>query len=202
MPSRKGFAPEQDWLGKRQARGRVRPWAFEEQLLRGQGTKAEPGTALPSLAEQLEELARSVAEMEEKLQAAWGDDVHPRRLEPRPAPPVRRASPRRSDGKDGDYWLAHCEGFAVDASGEALGVVGSVRFQSRLDRPDELEIGLGRIRPRAILVPVDEVEEIDPERRQITLRSDPRRLAQGKGRRPLLGRARRKLFAPSPSTFR
>jgi hypothetical protein len=97
---------------------------------------------------------------------------------------------------DRDYWLTRCDGFAVEApAGRHLGVVEGVRFGSRIDRPEQLEVAVGRVRRQLLLVPVDDVESVSGEQQLIVLKRDaaPRHdLAH-----TLLARARGK---PQPST--
>lgn len=194
-----------DWLGSRSATARTRPWAFEEQLLRtspdvSPPTDAETDDLLASVVAQVHELARGLAEMEEKLANAAHDRLpHPPAAD-LPHSTVRRVSLRRHVPDD-DYWLAHCEGFEVECPRGAVGVVESVRFVSRLDRPDQLEVGIGRFRSRALMVPVEGVEEVDPEQRRIRLTFDPCPIRRERSSAFLL-RARRRLVALTPSVFR
>jgi hypothetical protein len=86
--------------------------------------------------------------------------------------PVRRAAievPSGDPGGEEGYRLAHCQGFAVVEAGVAAAVVSDVRFRSRLDRPDELEITTGRFRHRRCWVSVAEVSEVSLEREEVTL---------------------------------
>ena len=76
-------------------------------------------------------------------------------------------------GFDSDYWLCRCEGFRVDAGERRLGVVESVRFLSRLERPDTLVVRVGLLR-RRLIVPVAEVTKIIPGEARIVIASTPR----------------------------
>jgi hypothetical protein len=62
-----------------------------------------------------------------------------------------------------DYWLGHCEGFAIRAGDRHVGVVEYVRYGSAHDHPDALFALTGRFRTRVLEVPVADVEELDPE---------------------------------------
>jgi hypothetical protein len=76
---------------------------------------------------------------------------------------------------DRDYWLCRCEGFRVDAPTGRLGLVESVRFSSRLDRPDELLVRTGILGNRLLVVAVSDVEAVIPRRERLVLRSGPER---------------------------
>ena len=70
-----------------------------------------------------------------------------------------------------DYWLGRCVGYRVDSPGGRVGLVESLRFDSRADRPDFLVVRTRSVRPRFLAVPVDDVEEIVPAERRLTLRT-------------------------------
>src|SRR5690242_6350769 len=67
---------------------------------------------------------------------------------------------------DRGYWLSRCERFLVeDAEGAAIGRVEEVRYESRLDRPDELTVRVGLFGRRRLIFPVEAVRRIRvPER--------------------------------------
>jgi hypothetical protein len=114
-----------------------------------------------ALEEQLIELAARVARLEERLGS-------------RPETPLRAARVRRPEPEQPrDYWLRRCEGFVVDSPEGEVGVVDGLRFLSRHDRPDELEVRSGHILPHLLVVPVDEVEAVSAEARQVVLRRTP-----------------------------
>src|SRR5262249_13446861 len=96
-------------------------------------------------------------------------------LEPGPSShqPIRPVVefPRIPLTSDRNYWLGHCDGFIVCAGENALGEVEGIRFGSRIDRPDLLEVRCGRIRSRLLLVSVDQVDAIFPEEKRVTLRT-------------------------------
>ena len=68
-----------------------------------------------------------------------------------------------------------------------------MRFLSRLDRPDELEVMVGRIRPTLVLVSIDEVEDVSSEQERVLLAHDPRRRRARYLPHELLARTREKL---------
>ena len=74
---------------------------------------------------------------------------------------------------DHDYWLCRCEGFRVEAPTGRLGLVEAVRFGARLDRPDELLVRGGVLRNRTLVVPVSEVQEVEPRQQRLVLRCAP-----------------------------
>jgi hypothetical protein len=88
---------------------------------------------------------------------------------------LRTATLHQSNSPLGrDYWLGHCEGFVVESPTGKVGVVDGARFGSRIDRPDLLEIEIGRLRPSVLLVPVEDVVDISPREERIALSADPR----------------------------
>jgi hypothetical protein len=74
------------------------------------------------------------------------------------------------EAEEETYWLRRCEGFRVNDSSGALGVVDSVRFGRDLDRPETLLVVARRHgRRRRFEVAVSELAAISPEQREITL---------------------------------
>ena len=69
--------------------------------------------------------------------------------------------------------LAQCEGFDVGAPGGPVGFVEGLRFGSRIDCPDVLEVRGGRFGRQLLLVPIDEVDEIHLADRCLVLRTTP-----------------------------
>src|SRR5215212_4861991 len=69
--------------------------------------------------------------------------------------------PRRADKA---YWLCRCVGFRDETSQERLGVIGDVRYRTRLDRPDELVVRGGLLGTRAAVVPISDVTSVAPRR--------------------------------------
>jgi hypothetical protein len=69
-----------------------------------------------------------------------------------------------------DYELHRCQGFDVYSGEERLGVVEGVVYGSRPDRPDLLEVRNGRF-GRLLLVPVDDVEAIEPDEAAVVVRA-------------------------------
>lgn len=63
---------------------------------------------------------------------------------------------------DRSYRLMRCDGFRVENGDGRPGVVIEPRFGRRHDQPDFLCVRFGRLRRRFVLVPVEQVTEIDP----------------------------------------
>ena len=72
--------------------------------------------------------------------------------------------------------LARCEGFEVDSPEGVVGYVEGLRFESRIDEPDLLEVRGGRFGRELVLIPVEAVEEVSLEEERIVVRSVPRGL--------------------------
>jgi hypothetical protein len=79
----------------------------------------------------------------------------------------------RAPGFDADYWHCRCQGFRVAVPSGARGIVEETRFGSRLDRPDVIAVRVGRLPRRLVLVPIEEVEEINPRERLLRVRAFP-----------------------------
>jgi hypothetical protein len=69
--------------------------------------------------------------------------------------------------------LSRCDGFDVEAPEGPVGFVEGLRFGSRIDRPDLLEVRGGRFGRQLLLVPVEEVDEIRVADHCVVLRSAP-----------------------------
>ena len=74
---------------------------------------------------------------------------------------------------DRDYRLCRCEGFAVESPSGHVGFVEGLRFRSRVDLPDLLEVSAGLLGRRTLLIPVAGVETIESEEEVLVLREDP-----------------------------
>jgi len=85
-----------------------------------------------------------------------------------PRPRSAKASVLR-DAFDRDYWLAHCEGFRVEADEGAIGFVDSV-----LACPEgelTLAVRAGLLGRRVLLIPAGRIAFIVPRARRIWLHS-------------------------------
>jgi hypothetical protein len=72
-------------------------------------------------------------------------------------------------------WLYRCEGFAVVSPNGRVGVVEEVRYgpSRRWDSPSELAVRAGRAGARQIIVPVEDIADVDPDGRLVRLRRAP-----------------------------
>jgi hypothetical protein len=185
-----GALRRQEWLPRGRATRRRR-WALEEQLL-GPSTAAGGGETARELADELAHEHAGLARLEEDLrdrliriarlerrladldgrdQAGVAGHGQPQPSAERPAAPRRVIRAHSSPGRPGEeYWLCRCEGFEVDAPDGRVGVVEGLRFLSRLDRPDALEVRGGRFGRDLTLIPTDLVDRVDAADRRLVLR--------------------------------
>jgi hypothetical protein len=68
---------------------------------------------------------------------------------------------------DRDHWLSRCDQFAVYAGERLLGTVDGIRYESRADRPDLIEVRGGAFGRRVFVLPVDEIEAVLPDEEAI-----------------------------------
>jgi hypothetical protein len=76
----------------------------------------------------------------------------------------------RASAYDQDYWLHRCEGFQVESPEGEMGTVRGLRFRDSL-KPELLEVRSGFLGRRSLLIPVERVEEIIPQRKLILLQA-------------------------------
>src|SRR6266540_661726 len=111
---------------------------------------------------ELAELRAKLGTLEQELSAlqqhSHRSDAIPQLGSAAPMIDLPRALPNERD-----YQLRRCERFAVYAGARSLGIVEGVRYQSRTDRPDVLEVRSGRFGQSLLLVSVRDVEAIDPD---------------------------------------
>ncbi|HUK45461.1 MAG TPA: hypothetical protein VLV28_09215 [Gaiellaceae bacterium] len=72
---------------------------------------------------------------------------------------------------DRDYWLAHCEGYRVEATEGRIGFVDEVRTGPDHPHDTILAVRTGRLGRRILLVPAAETEHIVPLAERIWLRT-------------------------------
>jgi hypothetical protein len=75
--------------------------------------------------------------------------------------------------EDRNSRLCRCAGFAAFDPGGRIGAVVRLEFGARSDRPDSLVVRRGWIRRRTIRVPVEQVVEVDLERRRVLVHGAP-----------------------------
>jgi hypothetical protein len=167
---------------------RDRPWAYDE-LLFGPWNDRERLSELRSIMEELEreraELARvylvldehvtRIASLERRLQelTPGGEREERRRVASAPLPHTRAAPPdtdARATSEDRSYSLARCEGFEVESPAGVIGFVEGLRFASRIDRPDLLEVRGGRFGRQLLLIPSEQVEEVRVDEERVLVR--------------------------------
>jgi len=181
--SPQGVERVEQWLGPGR-NARSRRWAYADLLL-GDGARTDELSALAAdLAVDLAELRRlqnevydqvvRVAALEGRIQAL----LHPSaeaavetELEPRDEIPTLPSFPSSDEeSRNHDALLVRCEGFEVDSPVGLVGVVEGLRFDSRIDVPDFLEVRGGRLGRELLLIPVQAVEEISPEEERVLVR--------------------------------
>jgi hypothetical protein len=188
--SRRAEKRAEQWLGPGPA-GRERRWAYEELLLGSNGDgeqRAELSGLAADLAVDLADLKRlqnelydqvvRIAGLEGRIQAlrqgapAEADAEEPTeevraaidvRSLPTPAPLPGTQRPVPS--------LARCEGFEVLSPEGVVGYVEGLRFLSRIDEPDLLEVRGGRFGRELLLVPVEAVDEVLVDQERVVVRS-------------------------------
>jgi hypothetical protein len=72
---------------------------------------------------------------------------------------------------DRDYWLAHCEGYRVDAADGRIGFVEDVRLGPAHPHDTVLAVRAGRLGRRLLLVPAEEAAYVVPRAERIWLRT-------------------------------
>jgi hypothetical protein len=196
---------------------RARRWAYDE-LLFGRSDERERSRTLARVREDLEQERDALGRLYRELDAHLArisllegrlQELAPRseRDEPRPAPsttlPHPRAAPAGTDddraaAEDRSYSLARCEGFAVESPAGPVGFVEGLRFVSRIDQPDVLEVRGGRFGRQLLLIPSDQVEEVRLTEERVLLRGEPR--PTGDPLAELVGRVRRVLHVDQPAS--
>jgi hypothetical protein len=114
------------------------------------------------LAAELADLRTRLGTLEREL-STLDHDSHSSDATPQPASKSPMVDLPRVVPSERDFRLRRCERFAVYAGARPLGVIDGIRYESRTDRPDVLEVRSGRLGHRLLLVPVGDVEAIDPD---------------------------------------
>jgi hypothetical protein len=196
MAPRKRSLPQrvvgkEQWLQVGEPR-RSRPWAYDE-LLFGNPDERERSRELGEVVGELEqeraELARlyheldrhvaRIASCERRLHELGSGTEHDGSL---PVPSTTLPHTRAAAAGPGDlraasdersYQLTRCEGFEVDSPGGFVGFVEGLRFISRIDHPDLLEVRGGRFGRQLLLIPSEQVEEVRVTEERVFVRYAP-----------------------------
>jgi hypothetical protein len=180
-----------DWL-RRDQTPRARPWALEAQLF-GRKLAGRQNGQLYALADRLSDEQLALSRMEAELHAQADRvaelehelEVIARQGDQAPSVQQKARANDESPGQtfdlrpsgaalDRNYWLCRCEGFLVESPTDVVGVVVGLRFGSRIDCPDLLEVKVGRFRPKLLLIPIADVSDIAFEDEFVVLGYDPR----------------------------
>lgn len=183
--SPQGVERVEHWLGPG-PRARARRWAYADLLLDDRARTDELSALAADLAVDLAELKRlhnelydqvvRVAALEGRVQALMHPSTDaPMEIEPEtdvhmPALPSFPSGPAVEDSGVDPALLVRCEGFEVDSSVGHVGFVEGLRYGSRIDVPDFLEVRGGRLGRELLLVPVEAVQEISPDDERVLVR--------------------------------
>jgi hypothetical protein len=209
--SPQGADRTEQWLGPERV-ARPRPWAYRELLLgaNDDGTEDRGLSSLAAdLAVDLAELKRMqnelydhvvrIARLEGRLQALMSAQHGEVRVHAAaPADEIRSlpSGPIRTHGSlEAGSSLARCEGFRVESPSGFVGFVEGLRFLTRIDEPDLLEVRGGRFGREPMLIPVEAVEEISLAEERLLIRTTPR-LLQDDYVHELVNRLRKALHHP------
>jgi hypothetical protein len=189
--SPEGATGSDHWL-RVEAPARSRPWAYEELLLGSSRDRAQ-ARELSAVVRELEtergeltklhrELDRHLARIErlesrlEELTPAVEQHTYPSvssRALPRSQATPSEAVDLPSPVVESAHSLARCEGFRVDSPFGPVGFVAGIRFVSRIDEPDLLEVRGGRFGRELLLIPIEAVEEVRQDEGRIVIRTAP-----------------------------
>jgi hypothetical protein len=195
MPPPRRTSPDEHgnehWV-QAEASVRARPWAYEALLL-GSPDEQERAREVEAVVEELRRAHDELTVLYRALDQHMAQiESLERRLEElappaepetqRPGTPRTFPHTRRGPSADGDPThavvrqidsLARCEGFQVDSPAGPVGVVEGLRFVSRIDRPDLLEVRGGRFGRQLLVIPIDQVEEVRVREELVLLSSAP-----------------------------
>lgn len=182
---------KEQWLRSDEP-ARSRPWAYAQLLFGSPGDRErirELGAIVDHLHDERAELARLYRELDEHLARISNLERRLQELTPATEPdeprlipsrtlPLTRAEPAdkadsRAISAERSYSLARCEGFEVDSPTGPLGFVEGLRFISRIDQPDLLEVRGGRFGRQLLLIPIEQVEEVRITEERVLVRSAP-----------------------------
>jgi hypothetical protein len=166
----------EEWLGYG-APVRARRWALEEELF-GPSARRRMLEALETdLAEEQSELARLEEDRQRQAQRVARSRARLatlRNSQSSRAIPVEAVSePSLTAAPERGYALCRCEGFQVDSPTGKVGVVEGLRYQSRIDQPDALEVRAGWLGRNLLLIPVDDVDQIFVDEGRLVVKMQP-----------------------------
>ena len=166
----------EDWLGYGAA-VRARRWALEEELFGPSARRrllealetdlAEEQSELARLEDDLQRQAQRIARSRAQLAALRNSRSSRARLAEAVTEPSLAVPPERG------YALCRCEGFQVDSPTGKVGVVEGLRYQSRIDQPDALEVRAGWLGRKLLLIPIDDVDQIFVDEGRLVVRMQP-----------------------------
>lgn len=183
MPARKRSSPQsggdpERWLGSGES-ARSRPWAYEEFLFGPRSERARSGEIAMLVAElesERRELAALCHVLDARLERISGLEERLKELTSAPGPEEQASTPTASlprspaltydhgaaemSPAERGYALSRCQGFEVESQDGPVGIVEGLRFVTRIDRPDILEVRGGRFGRELLLIPVEQVNEV------------------------------------------
>jgi hypothetical protein len=175
------------WLGSERS-GRSRPWAYHGLLLGSSDDRTEDDelrsleaelavdlTDLKRMHDELYDHVVRIARLEGQIQERMSSpDVQrqaPAQMPTAPEiPSFPSASVRSETALKRERSLARCEGFDVESPGGYVGIVEGLRFGSRIDVPDLLEVRGGRFGRELMLIPIEAVAEVSVEEERLVVR--------------------------------
>jgi len=123
--------------------------------------------ARKDIAEEQSELARLEEELQRQLAALRNS------RSTRAIPAEAMIEPSLTTPPERGFALCRCEGFQVDTPTGKVGLVEGLRYQSRIDQPDALEVRAGWLGRKLFLIPVDEVDQIFVDEGRLVVRMQP-----------------------------
>ena len=78
-------------------------------------------------------------------------------------------------GEQTAYWLRRCHGFRVESRDGRIGTVEDILYGAEHDQPSALVVRTGLLRQRCELIPIEEIDTIEPRLQRLVVRSAERR---------------------------
>jgi hypothetical protein len=92
-----------------------------------------------------------------------------------PLPDSEANNPRRSSYGP-EYWLRRCEGFLVETPTRRIGRVIGIRYGEATNEPEVLEVRAGLLGRTILLISVQDIDQVLPDKRRLLLTDPPRPL--------------------------